>query len=276
MTAWVALALLAPHQEEISLVVCTPITSDLSRVGDYVLFATANWTRFRGVEIPAGTPAVGKVARQSKKVAFSPTRVLFKGDSMFASPHAVISITADYIRLPDGRTISVRIRPAPRTDDFNERKRLTAEFWPQSTLEPPRSRPLTEEEAEQWQRLFRVATDRRLNLGRLAGSKDSDDVLHNVLASMRDVLSVRQTVEFADTNGVGRLQEAATALRGHSINSLSRDKATTSAIALTFAATVEVANLYRRSHNGIRAWERRKQIGIMPGVVVQADLLEID
>jgi hypothetical protein len=139
---------------------------------------------------------------------------------------------------------------------------------------PPR--PLNAEEAAQWERLFKVATDRRVSVGRLASSRDGEDLLHNSLASMRDVLALRQTVEFADRGGVERLRAAAESMRYHSVDSLRNDRATTQTLALTFAAAMEVGNLYGRTHRGIRGWERRKQIAILPGVVVQARVLGQD
>lgn len=277
LLASLALLLTAPTADRLSLVLCTPVSSDLSRVGDYVLFRVAERVRVRGLTIPAGCPGVGKVKRQSKKVAFSLGRVVLKGDSPFASPHAVISISADYVTLPDGRTVSVEIDPAPRTDDHNDRMKLRNEYWPQRTMEPEiPARPLNAEEAAQWDRLFKVATDRKLDVGRLVGSDNSNDLLHNSLASMRDILAVRQTVEFADQGGTARLRAAAEAMRGHSIDSLRADRATTQTLALTFAATVEVANLYGRTHRGIRGWERKKQIAILPGVVLAARVVELD
>ena len=276
MVLLAALAL-ATTGDRIALIVCTPVSSDLSRVGDYVLFRVAEDARANGVFIPAGSPAVGKVKRQSKRVAFSLGRVVLKGDSPFASPHAVISVSADYVTLPDGRTVSIEIDPAPRSDDHSERMKLRNEYWPQRTMEPEiPARPLTAEEAEQWERLFKVATDRRVSVGRLASSRDGDDLLHNSLASMRDILAVRQTVEFVDRNGSGRLKTAADALRYHSVDSLRRDRATTQTLALTFAAAMEISNLYGRTHKGIRGWERRKQIAILPGVVVSARVVGPD
>ncbi|MGV3614591.1 MAG: hypothetical protein ACO1SV_04565 [Fimbriimonas sp.] len=277
LLASLAFVLAAPSANRLSLVVCTPVSSDLSRVGDYVLFRVAEDVRANGVYIPAGCPAVGKVKRQSKKVAFSLGRVLLKGDTPFASPHAVVSISADYVTLPDGRTVSVEIDPAPRSDDHNERMKLRNEYWPQRTMEPEiPARPLTEEEQAQWEMLFKAATNRKVAFGRLAGSRDSNDLLHNSLASMRDILALRQTVEFADGGGTTRLRAAAEALRHHSVDSLRRDSTTTQALALTFAATVEVANLYGRTHRGIRGWERKKQIAILPGVVLNARVIEMD
>jgi hypothetical protein len=263
--------------DRLKLVLCTPVGSGFSRVGDWVLFRVEQSIRAKGVFIPEGSPAIGKVQRQSKKVAFSLGRVLLKGDTPFASPHAVISISADYVTLPDGRTVSIEIDPAPRTDDHNERLKLHNEYWPQRTMEPETPpRPLNEAEAQEWDRLFRIATDRRISLGKLVTSKSSDDLLHNSLASMRDVLAIRQTVEFIDRNGAERLQEAAKALRGHSPASIGSDRATTQSLALAFAATVEVANLYGRTHRGIRGWERRQQISVLPGVVVSARVIELD
>jgi hypothetical protein len=277
LLASLALLMAVPSADRLSLVVCTPVSSDLSRVGDYVLFRVAENVRVNGISIPAGCPGVGKVKRQSKKVAFSLGRVLLKGDTPFASPHAVISISADYVTLPDGRTVSLEVDPAPRTDDHNTRMKLRNEYWPQRTMEPDiPARPLSAEEAAQWDRLFKVASDRRLDVGRLAGSNDSNDLLHNSLASMRDILALRQTVEFADQGGANRLRAAADALRGHSIDSLRNDRATTQTLALTFAATMEVANLYGRTHRGIRGWERKKQIAILPGVVLSARVIEMD
>ena len=277
MVLLAALALTTTHDDRLSLVVCTPISSDLSRVGDYVLYRVAEDARIDGIYIPEGAAAVGKVRRQSKKVAFSLTRVVLKGDTPFVSPHAVVSISADYVALPDGRTVSIEIDPAPRDDQHNERMKLRNEYWPQRTMEPEvLARPLSDEEAAQWERLFSVATDRKVSVGRLAGSKGSDDLLHNSLASMREILAIRQTVEFADRNGSARLRAAADALRGHSIGSLQGDRATTQTIGLTFAAAVEVTNLYGRTHKGIRGWERRKQIAILPGVVVQARVKGMD
>lgn len=264
-------------EDAVRLVVCTPVASDISRVGDYVLFRVAESTYANGISIPAGSPAVGKVQRQSKKVAFSIGRTLFKGDTPFASPHAVISISGSHITLPDGKTVSIRIDPAPRTDDLNDRLNLVNEYWPQHTMEPERpATPLTDEEADQWNRLFRAAGDRKLKLEKIAGSRTSDDLLHNSLAGMRDVLSVRQTVEFIDKNGAERLASAASAITRHSPKGLVADKDATSAIALTFAATMQVTNLYGRTHRGIRAWERRQQIGILPGVVVKARVVGLD
>ncbi len=276
MPLFAALAL-AVTSDRVSLVVCTPVSSDLNRVGDYVLYRVAESARVGGVSIPEGAPAVGKVKRQSKRQAFSLGRVLLKGDTPFASPHAVISISAEYVMLPDGRTVSLEIDPAPREDDLNERMKLVGEFWPQTTLEPEYpSAPLSDDDREQWERLFRVATDRRVSVGRLASSKDGNEFLHNSLASMRDVLAVRQTVEFVDKYGAEGLTRAAKALRGHSASSLSRDKQTTQAFALTFAAAIELSNLYSRTHRGIRGWERRKQISILPGVLVQARVRGVD
>jgi hypothetical protein len=277
LLATLAFALAAVDDDRVSLIVCTPVASDLSRVGDYVLYRVAEDVRANGIFIPAGTPAVGKVKRQSKRVAFSLGRVVLKGDTPFASPHAVVSVSADYATLPDGRTVSLQIEPAPRTDDLNERMKLRNEYWPQRTMEPAiPPRPLNAEEAAQWERLFKVATDRRLSVGRLASSRDGEDLLHNSLASMRDVLALRQTVEFADRGGVERLRAAAESMRYHSVDSLRNDRATTQTLALTFAAAIEVGNLYGRTHRGIRGWERRKQIAILPGVVVQARVLGQD
>lgn len=264
-------------EDTVRLVVCTPVASDISRVGDYVLFRVAETVHSRGITIPEGCPGVGKVQRQSKKVAFSLGRVVMKGDSPFASPHAVISISADYVTLPDGRTVSVRIDPAPRTDDLYEKNDLRNEYWPQHTMEPESPpAPLTAADAAEWDRVFRVATNKNLALGKIASSENSNDLLSNSLASMRDVLALRQTVKFIDENGVERLQAAATAITRHSAKGLAADKGTTSAVALTFAAAVEVTNLYSRSHRGIRAWERRQQIGILPGVVVKAQVVGVD
>lgn len=271
------IGLLAMHsvdQDQVKIMLCTPVASDLSRVGDYVLYRIAEDAHAGGTFIPAGTPVVGKVQRQSKRVAFSLTRVLLKGDALFGSPRAVISVSADYVTMPDGRTMAMEIDPSPRTDGFNERNHLTNEFWPQQSMSPPNpARPLSQEEKRQWERLFKVATDKNVNLGEVVSSKDSGDFLHTSLASMRDVLALRQTVTFLDEGGASRLQAAADSLKNQSFGSLSRDKATTSTMALTFAAAMEVTNLYGRTHRGIRGWERRKQLILHPGIVMTAHVI---
>jgi len=280
MPSTLALALILcqePPAVRIPLTLCTPVASDLSQVGDQVLYQVTEDTALEGITIPKGTAAVGRVRRQSKKVAFSFGRTILKGDSPFASPHAVISVTAEWLMLPDGRTVTLAIEPAPREDDLYQRLKITGEFWPQRTMVPPRPiTALSEEDRHEWDRLLKVATDRRLSVGRLAGSRDGNELLHNSLSSMRDVLAIRQTVEFADRHGPDRLRAAAEALRNHSPASLRADKATLTTLGLTFAAAVELSNLYGRAHRGIRGWERKKQIAIHPGVQMEARVLEIE